>query len=183
MLKSQCPTPTIRFRHLDLAPDSTECSQWRTAALDRIDELRPLAVVMASATYGQVPASTWESGTGRTIALLPRDTRPVVIADILEPGFNVPMCLAERDWSPSPPTCTFLRAAAGHPEKWAAERRAVARAPGAVVLDLNDAICRTAVCSVRQGGIIEYLDDWHLTATFSRSLADELDHQLEAVGL
>ncbi|MBL1079129.1 acyltransferase [Nocardia sp. 2] len=59
-----------------------------------------------------------------------------------------------------------------------------AQAPAAAfsqvhTIDLNDAICRPDVCAVVEGNILVYHDEHHLTASYARSLAPELDRQLQ----
>ncbi|WP_433654959.1 acyltransferase family protein [Nocardia sp. CA-128927] len=51
--------------------------------------------------------------------------------------------------------------------------------PNVFPVDLTDAVCETAVCPVSEGNILIYHDEHHLTASYSRSLADELGRQLQ----
>ncbi|MFI6166258.1 acyltransferase family protein [Nocardia sp. NPDC051052] len=51
--------------------------------------------------------------------------------------------------------------------------------PNVYPIDLTDAVCDDAVCPVANGNILVYHDEHHLTASYSRSLADELGRQLQ----
>lgn len=55
--------------------------------------------------------------------------------------------------------------------------------PSLKLLDLSDAICRADICSVVEGNVLVYRDSHHLTATYVRTLTDELGRQIsEATG-
>ncbi|MFC9432182.1 acyltransferase family protein [Nocardia sp. NPDC057030] len=51
--------------------------------------------------------------------------------------------------------------------------------PNVYPIDLTDAVCEGAVCPVSIGNILVYHDEHHLTASYSRSLADELGRRLQ----
>ncbi|MCV7282800.1 acyltransferase [Mycolicibacterium flavescens] len=57
------------------------------------------------------------------------------------------------------------------------------RYPLLSVLDLSDAVCRPDVCRAVEGNVLVYHDAHHLSATYVRTLVDELARQLaEATG-
>lgn len=56
----------------------------------------------------------------------------------------------------------------------------LSRYPSLAALDLSDALCRTDVCRAVEGNVLVYHDSHHLSATYVRSLADELARQLSA---
>ena len=47
-------------------------------------------------------------------------------------------------------------------------------------LDLSDAVCDAEVCRVREGNILVYHDSHHLSATYMRTMAEELGRQIGA---
>ncbi|KAA8883922.1 acyltransferase [Nocardia colli] len=51
--------------------------------------------------------------------------------------------------------------------------------PNVYPIDLTDAVCEGTVCPVSIGNILVYHDEHHLTASYSRSLADELGRRLQ----
>lgn len=58
---------------------------------------------------------------------------------------------------------------------------AAAGLPSVHNIDLNNAVCEPSVCAVVEGNILVYHDEHHLTASYSRSLAPELDRQLQPI--
>lgn len=53
--------------------------------------------------------------------------------------------------------------------------------PEVFPLDLSDAVCETEICPISAGNILVYHDEHHLTATYSRSLAPELERTLAPI--
>ncbi|WP_299562541.1 acyltransferase family protein [uncultured Mycolicibacterium sp.] len=47
-------------------------------------------------------------------------------------------------------------------------------------LDMSDAVCRTDFCRVVEGNVLIYHDAHHISATYMRTMIDELDRQLGA---
>ncbi|MGV0793978.1 acyltransferase family protein [Mycolicibacterium sp. XJ1819] len=54
------------------------------------------------------------------------------------------------------------------------------RYPLLTALDLSDAVCRDDVCRAVEGNVLIYHDAHHLSATYVRTLADELGRQIAA---
>ncbi|WP_280332833.1 acyltransferase family protein [Nocardia wallacei] len=53
--------------------------------------------------------------------------------------------------------------------------------PNVFAIDLSDAVCEPEICPVVVGNVLLYHDEHHLTATYSRSLAPELERQLRPI--
>ncbi|WP_280389539.1 SGNH hydrolase domain-containing protein, partial [Nocardia wallacei] len=53
--------------------------------------------------------------------------------------------------------------------------------PNVFPIDLSDAVCEPEICPVVVGNVLLYHDEHHLTATYSRSLAPELERQLRPI--
>ena len=47
-------------------------------------------------------------------------------------------------------------------------------------LDMSDAICRTDMCEAVEGNVLVYRDSHHLSATYVRTMTDELGRQIGA---
>jgi peptidoglycan/LPS O-acetylase OafA/YrhL len=57
------------------------------------------------------------------------------------------------------------------------------RYPGIVPIDLSDAVCGPTLCRAVEGNVLVYHDAHHLTASYVRTLTDELGRQLsDAIG-
>ena len=54
------------------------------------------------------------------------------------------------------------------------------RYPGIIPLDLSDAVCRPDYCRAAEGNVLIYHDAHHLSATYVRTMTDELGRQLGA---
>ena len=120
-------------------------------------------------------ADRWATGLGAAVAALDDAGVPVVVVA------PIPHFLA---WDPR--TCSPARLRDGgcgrtvprsqvedeRRSALEAERRAVAGAPGAVLLDLVPELCDADRCRTNDGGRWRYLDGVHLTTGASAGLAD-----------
>jgi hypothetical protein len=114
----------------------------------------------------------WLAGTRRTLALLaPLAGRTLIMADTPRPPRDVPRCVADNLSDPA--ACNFARAAAIHPDRVLLSIEAgPARQASAGFVDVSAFTCPTSPCAaVTDGGLISYVDDDHLSRTFSRSIA------------
>ena len=92
---------------------------------------------------------------------------------------DVPTCLSNHasDWR----ACANSRSNAFASDMGEREQVA-AKATGAGLIDLTGAMCPDGgPCPVVINGMIVFRDQHHLTATFSASLAPEVDRQLVAI--
>src|SRR6185295_10647670 len=115
-----------------------------------------------------ITTDAWAAGIRRTIGAL-GDVRTVILHDVPQPGFDVPMCLARAAWHP------WLRLRCGFSPKELqtatlaaeVERRATSDLHQVQLVDLSEAIGRATLTH----DVVVYRDDGHLTAHFSKSLA------------
>ena len=166
-----------------LKREYTECEQWRENVVERLAELRPDLVVIASNRWFPVldDRDNEPERQGRAMArLIERLPGTVAImVDTPRSDVDVPACLAKhRD---AIERCTTSRTAAFG---WRHLRRETeaARRSGATVVDLSDATCPTDPCPPIIGTNLVYRDHHHLTATFAASLADVLGAALPSLG-
>ena len=96
---------------------------------------------------------------------LVRDGDPYRAADCLAEGGDGISCGVERSevLSDHNPTLDYL-----------------ARFPHLLPLDMTDAVCREDHCRVVEGNVLMYHDSHHLSATYMRTMADELGRQIAA---
>jgi peptidoglycan/LPS O-acetylase OafA/YrhL len=101
--------------------------------------------------------------------------RVAIIVDTPRSDHDVPACMAQHRKAIE--RCTTPRSAAFG---WRHKRREAeaARLTGATLVDLSTATCPTDPCPPVVGSMLVYRDHHHLTATFVRSLADELEAAL-----
>ena len=98
-----------------------------------------------------------------------------VIVDTPDGGRDIPACLARHVSDVR--VCAITRSDARALNLGAIERAAT-KATGAHLIDLTKRVCRADPCPVVVDGMIVFRDMRHLTATFSRSLAPDLDRRL-----
>ena len=91
-------------------------------------------------------------------------------------GINAPQCVAQNIDVDDP--CATPRDIGELQDDPMVE--AAAQLPAVSLVDLDDILCGADVCHSLIGGLIVYFDDHHLTATFSRTLADVLGERVVA---
>lgn len=96
---------------------------------------------------------------------LVRDGKPYFAADCLADGGDAISCGMKRSavLSDHNPTLDF-----------------VGRFPNLKPLDMSDAVCRPDVCRVVEGNVLMYHDSHHLSATYMRTMTNELGRQMAA---
>jgi hypothetical protein len=190
MVKGGCPVADIS------APMGTrsgryyrECWRYREAMVRHIVAMRPAAVILSnsdhyvpdegSRTEWQVTPDAWRRGLRRTYArFAAAGIRTIVLRDVPRTWFDVPACLSRREARlPLAIECTYDRAGSLSHTGIEAQNMAALALPVRIV-DMNDQICASPRCGVMQHGVVEYTDDNHLTATFSRTLAPVLGERV-----
>lgn len=175
ILKGACPFSTVS----ETEPDSTECLDWNAAAIAAVVDRHPDVVfTLASRNIRtglteQTPAGFVDAWTRLSDAGIPVlavrdnprfDFRP---PDCLqEKGRGAPDCGAERDaWYPAVPSYV---AVPGVP-------------PDVRFLDFTDLLCTPdGKCPGEIGNVLVYMDDNHLTATFTESMAPVVEQRIDA---
>ncbi|MFC0675636.1 SGNH hydrolase domain-containing protein [Brachybacterium hainanense] len=74
-------------------------------------------------------------------------------------------------------SCSFEHVAASTPDPTASWESAH---PGYVAIDMNDVVCPDGSCPSIIGGVYTYVDDNHVTATYLRTAAPQLEERLDA---
>ena len=176
----------------NLAVPSDPCKVWRAQAIEKITQLAPFAVVMASYNGATIRGSTplmpaEEVGAG-TRSILRRlrsaGIGVVVLRDSPLPPFNVPACLARavgREHAGSDPPCQFDAPQALNASAFEAERTAGEGLSNVYYLDMDDLICPGASCPAVQDGRIVYRDDNHLAGSYAETLAGEMATRLSRI--
>ena len=97
--------------------------------------------------------------------ILDEDRKPFLPADCLADGGDATSCGMKRSQALSDhnPTLDFVE-----------------RFPLLKPLDMSDAVCREDICRAVEGNVLLYHDSHHLTATYMRTLANELGRQIGA---
>jgi peptidoglycan/LPS O-acetylase OafA/YrhL len=180
------PLTKLSCRFLDLPMYSlilnrryNECDTWKTLVLERLKELKPdLTIVVAA--HGMTPidpadASPVVQGQAMARYLVQVPGQVAVIVDTPGSLYDVPDCLSRHLDDVS--RCSMPRSLAASAHHDLLEETAT-RLSGATLVDMTDALCNDAVCPPVIDGMIVYRDNWHLTATYSASLAGVLGARL-----
>ena len=169
LTKSNC-----LFSDNDEVEDDQYCRQWNERALAILLEDRP-QVVFTTATRGVGAAEHVPPGfVGKWDKLRTAGIQVVAVRDTPWMQFWVPECLdMKRNDSAS---CSQAKA------KLLAERNPVLdldeRPPNVNFIDMTEYFCDKAICPPVIGNVIVYLDDSHITSTYSRTLAPMLSRKL-----
>jgi hypothetical protein len=181
MIKSACAMVDVPFFYAPLGRMYTECGEWRTTALEKIREIRPLVTVMSSAEGYSFQEAEWREGISAVIKELAEASQTVLILrDTPSADFDVPTCLARRLWRPAfipSPACVFRAPEAS--KIYDFQRLAARRYGNVTVVDLSQKICPGGVCAAEQDNLILYRDSNHLTASFVASMQGSLSRQID----
>jgi peptidoglycan/LPS O-acetylase OafA/YrhL len=184
LAKSTCPfLLDLPIRSPYLGREFTECEQWRTTVLGRLQADRPSLVLLAmSRRYGADFAFTaydasWQAAVTRTVSTLHAlGATVLVLGPVPDPGSWAPACLS--DHLDSATACTPDRTAAVDAQGVAAEEAAT-RAGGGRYADLADLFCTADTCPLIVGNTLVYRDDNHVTVRYASVLAPVVAAQVD----
>lgn len=173
IVRGACPFSTAS----EVAPDEADCLNWGEAAAAEIADLRPDAVVTL-ATRDVRAGLTEQTPPGFVDRwrLLDELGIPVLaVRDSPRFDYSVPDCVQTDD---------------GDPDRCGVDREVVypavppyaqlADVPSNVsFLDTADAVCDARRCPAVVGNVLVYLDDNHLTASYTASMAGLVQGQVE----
>ncbi|MDG4669303.1 acyltransferase family protein [Mycobacterium sp. 236(2023)] len=182
-LKMGCPLTTEQVPTIALSDNPyPQCHEWNQEAMAKLVADRPDYVFTTTtrpnhdAPGDMVPESylgVWDTLSSNGISVLGMRDTPWLVhdgwltdpADCLSRGGTAVSCGVERSWALSDTNPTL---------------DLVAHYPTLRPLDLTDAVCGRTDCRVMEGNILVYHDSHHLSATYMRTLADELGRQIAA---
>ncbi|MGI9125208.1 MAG: SGNH hydrolase domain-containing protein, partial [Mycobacterium sp.] len=157
----------------------SECEQWRTEALDRLEAERPKLIILSmSRRYGADFGFTaydadWIQSLTDLVAGLRKATgaRVLVLGPVPDPHDDVPVCLSGS--FDDALGCAPDRAVALNPDGIAAEAHAVGVAGGQYA-DLSQLFCTHDLCPAVVGRNLVFRDDNHVTVSYAQTLAPVL---------
>jgi peptidoglycan/LPS O-acetylase OafA/YrhL len=182
-VKVACPFLDMRVGNLALKREYRECAEWNEAVIARLATIKPDLILISMSRFAIHPILARDGTVAAQAAALTRFVERVpgrvgLIVDTPEAGRDVPSCLAHHVADIR--GCAIPRTVAKSGSLGAIER-STAAATGAGLLDLTDRICRSDPCPVVVDGRIVFRDTRHLTATFARWLAADLDRAIAAI--
>jgi peptidoglycan/LPS O-acetylase OafA/YrhL len=184
LTRSSCLPADLIIRNARMKRRYTECEQWRTWALGRIDRLRPDMVVVTSDTnypgmlagHPADPDRLWSAAWTRLFTRLKAASRHVVLlADTPTLSADPLDCLGShgRDIRAcTEPAATVLRDPA-----WRAEVQDAARKDAVPIVDPTPWLCGRD-CPLVVGNVLVYRDTNHLTGAYAGMLGPLLGASL-----
>ena len=172
LTKSACPSAEV-IKELSSQYDVKDCQAFRDSSVARINEIKPLAVILTgmqpfTAPYSKKSArSWWLAGETKVFNRIKGATQfPIYLSDTPLPQVDIPDCLVAG-----------RGAACDTAKPIAAEV-----APGLIPINPTPWLC-TNKCPAVVDGIIAYRDQSHLTVEMSKHLSRELEIALDRIGL
>ena len=192
-IKLGCTTADVVQWHYKFNKPFVECTKWRKDVLADLAARPADVIVMVNAdnppplvfdeTTNQkmdVEAghAAWIDGYARTLRAM-QSTGATVIA--LRDNPRVPGIIADcvSMHMEQPEKCDFARSF-GLAEP-AADMLAASRVPGIATIDLSSRICDWTTCFAVRDGILAWQKGNHYTATFARSLADDMTTRIATI--
>jgi hypothetical protein len=184
LAKATCPfLLDLPMRSPYLGRQFTECDQWRTTVLSRLQAEHPSLVVLAMARrYGAdfgftTYDASWQAALTRTVSTLRATGATVlVLGPVPDPHTWAPTCLSAH--LDSATACAPNRAAAVNESGVAAENAAT-QAAGGDYADLTDLFCTAGSCPLVVGNVLVYRDDNHITVEYAAVLAPVIAAAIE----
>jgi peptidoglycan/LPS O-acetylase OafA/YrhL len=173
IVRGACPFSTAS----EVVPDEADCLAWNAAAADEITALRPDAVVTLATRDARVgQAEQIPAGFVEQWRRLDEQGIPVLaLRDNPRFDFSVPDCVQTRPDDVD--GCGVDRAEIyAQTPPWVD----LPDVPSNVAfVDIADAVCDAERCPPVIGNVLVYMDDNHLTATYSTSMSDLLAGRIE----
>jgi len=185
LTKSACPASQVSYFYARIKANFEICDQWRQRAITHIEKLRPDIVIMGSQNYN-FSSAQWIEGTNLVLKRLgPVAKSVVVLSPTPNLGFDGPSCLS---MALNLPEC--ISQSARCTTKTSPQNSGILEAlqeaarpyTNVQAIDLSTIVCPDAICRARDERGIIFRDNQHLTASFVRARAPELEHVLKRAG-
>lgn len=174
ILKGACPFSTGS----EVDPADTACLDWNAAAIPAIVDLHPDAVfTLASRNARAGPTEQTPPGFVAAWQRLADASIPVVaVRDNPRFGFSMPDCVVEHGRYAAECGVERDEVYSDVPPYVAAPEVP----PNVRFVDFGDLMCTDDRCPAEVGNVLVYMDDNHLSATFTASMAPMVEQALDA---
>ena len=189
--KAGCPGIEITRYHEILGRTYTECDEWRKIVLKNFQVIKPDLIVMsANSTYGSFGEQEWVSGSRKTFEKLSEAANAVVfIRDTPRSKSNIPACLSRLAWQDTigipfrvgQQNCEIELYTDDNVIAFTAQQEAADEFDNVNVIDITPVICPNNECSAELGEYIVFRDDDHLSASYVRSITNDVSKAIGAV--
>lgn len=184
-IHNSCPF-SFAPRGIETKGKST-CTEPNRLTTENLVKMKPDRVVVANLAvkdFGRVSGEAVPGTTGYVNAWKPLSDAGIPITVLHATPFtgskeSIPDCVSSNLTEGDLTTCDLKRADVQHMSGVnAALKAAVDQTPGAEFVDMTDQFCTDSVCPAVVGNVTVYRDANHITATYIRTVADELGKRL-----
>jgi peptidoglycan/LPS O-acetylase OafA/YrhL len=183
MVKLGCPAAEATVFESLLGRTYTECEKWRKSAIQMIRQIQPALTVVSSTDRYVIGDSEWRNGIDAIVKSLAESSKRVLILrDTPGADFDIPSCLARRQWRPffvPSSSCEFSSTTKS--AVYELQRSAASRYKNVLAADMSLSICPSGTCTGLREGLVMYRDSDHLTASFAKTLENDLLVQIDRV--
>ncbi|MCB1255771.1 MAG: acyltransferase [Microthrixaceae bacterium] len=183
LTRSSCPIVEVPVELESTKAHYLQCDLWRQKIFQLVEVVRPSLVVIGhrSSYYEeQVGVEAWDAALQNTVSRLSQFTKVLVLRDLPSAPNSVPKCILSN--TADLDSCEFI--VEDNDAAEAERERAVVEGVGGRYVDPTGIVCPDGTCEVIDGDFVVFSDSNHLTASYSRSIADELAVLIEpALGI
>ena len=175
--KSSCPYYEIAMHNPQLGRMYDECTTWRGRVLDSLDAVDPDLILATSYPHYDLSERQKQVGRQRFIERFSSVSSSIAfISEIPTPGFDVPVCLARRDWRPSflSPSCSITLKEA--------DSRIVQTGSSSPVVDVRSKILRDLERDgLTRGNMVLFRDRHHVTTAYSNRFYSIFYNKIDSI--
>lgn len=178
LTKSSCPIVDEPFFYKRIGREYTECSNWRSKAIEWLQSKEIDALYIGSVASTPYSDEQWKNGTLRILEKLQNIPKVFLIESNPTLGFNGPHCLAEHHNESSSYCNTQLADQTEYEHVAGILRKVTETTSNAHWIETASFVCPNKKCSAARDGIIVFRDSQHLTASFTALAAQHFSQQI-----
>lgn len=174
--KSSCAAVDQNFFLSALGREYKECETWRANTLEKIKSLNPDLVIVSNSYSYPFSREQWVRGIDDVVRKLSTSSKAVaIVRDTPRFFFDVPTLLAREEWG-----VTFMHKKVRVPkiDVHEIQKEISKRYENVFIIDMTADIFPDRYPEMKRGDVILYKDSNHLTATFTKSLALQLEAKM-----
>lgn len=174
------------LHHLENNQPLNSCDHWRDNVVAQLRADPPDVLVLGQYGDEQIqatdvpPAQQWVNGMTALLARIPAQTKVVILQSPPKQKGSPLTCLA-RHVDDAAQCATARAQALDLPGRDGQQQIAKAMPDRVTMIDLTDYFCGTESCPLISGNVLMWIDNHHISATYSRLLAPVLTDALRAV--
>lgn len=192
LTKSSCPMVDEDFFYARIGKIYTVCNEWRDAVIEYLNSIQPDIVFLGNTAANNFSETQWVEGSERVFLRLSKIAKQVIVL----PGtyalsFDGPSCLEHNlpsllsNKEGSPHICAEQVSNAEQVGKVVGYlERAANRFSNVNLLNLNDLLCPSGICSaLGVEDLVVFRDSQHLTDKFVRRQVPIVRERLKVLGI